>query len=127
MKITYDEFMLRFLRPAVFKGEELELSVEFENTTLYMVDAETAKAINTAVGDTVRAFVCANFEENNSKNFTLYLTGDELTNFINIYGIKNINDTVSMRLKHVYSVVEKADYSSEKYKEIVGFQLLNIM
>lgn len=127
MKITYDEFLLRFLRPAVFNGEELELSVELKNATLYNVDAEIAKAINTRVGDTVSVFAYANFEEDNSKFFTLYLTEDVLTKFINNYGIRNINVTVPMRLKHVYSVIEKSEYSDEKYEEVVGFQLLDIM
>ena len=60
MKINYDEFMLRILRPALFKGEELELSVEFKNATMYNVDVGTSKAIKTTVGvflpNSIRAF-----------------------------------------------------------------------
>ena len=127
MKINYDEFMLRILRPALFKGEELELSVEFKNATMYNVDVGTSKAIKTTVGDTVSVFGHVNFEGDNSKLITLYLSGDVLTEFINIYGIRDINATVPMRLKHVYAVIENFEYAEEKYEEVIGFQVMNIL
>lgn len=127
MKINYDNLMLRFLRPALFKGEELELSVEFKNATMYNVDAGTAKAIKTTVGDTVSVFGHANFEGDNSKLITLYLSGDVLTEFIETYGIRNLTGTVQMRLKHVYAVIENFEYTEEKYEEVVGFQVMDIL
>lgn len=127
MKINYDEFMLRFLRPALFNGEELELTVEFKNATMYNVDAGTAKAIRTRVGDTVSVFGHINFEGDNSKLVTLYLTGDVLTEFINAYGIRNITGTVPMKLKHVYAAISNYEYAEEKYEEVVGFQVIDIL
>ena len=127
MKINYDEFMLRFLRPALFKGEELELTVELRSATMYNVEARTAKAIKTTVGDTVSVFGHANFEGDNSKFLTLDLSGDVLTEFINIYGIRDITGTISMRLKHIYAVIEKSEYAEEKCEEVVGFQVIDLL
>ena len=60
--------------------------MEFKNATMYNVDTGTTKAIKTTVGDTVSVFGHVNFEGDNSKLITLYLSGDVLTEFINIYG-----------------------------------------
>lgn len=132
MKMNYDEFLLRFLRPAVFKDEELdELEVNFEDATLYHVSIDKAKALKMPVGDTVCISGCAYFVESevetHGKYLTIYMSGGELTKFINRYGIRQINETVKMRVKHIYAVLEREDYTGTESEEIIGFELLNLM
>ena len=63
MKLNYDNFALRFLRPAVF----------------------------------------------------------------NSYGVRDINVTAKVRVKHIYAVLEKENYTGTEYEEIVGFKLLSLI
>lgn len=131
MKLNYDEFALRFLRPAVFNNEELELEVKFEDASLYHVNIDTAKAIDAVVGDTVCIRGCACFVENESlthhKYFAMYMSGEELTSFINKFGVRDITETVKVRMKLIYAVLEKENYTGTEYEEIIAFKLLKLI
>ena len=133
MKLNYDEFSLRFLRPAIFNGEELELEVKFEDASLYHVNIDKAKVLEMPVGDTgcIRGFVCFAEKENKSLNhhkyLVMYMDGEELTSFINKFEIRNINETVKVRVKHIYAVLEKENYTGTEYEEIIGFKLLKLI
>ena len=131
MKMNYDEFMLRFLRPAIFNGEELELEVEFEKASMYSVNINNVKALRMPVGDTVCIGACVHFAESDTKThgkfFTIYMSGDELTKFINKFGTRDICGKVKMRVKHVYVVLEKENYTDTEYEEIIGFELLSLI
>ena len=129
--MNYDEFVLRFLRPAIFKGEELEFEVDFEDCDMCRVDIERVKALNMQVGDTVRINGCVHFVESETethiKYLTIYMSGDELTKFIDKFGTRDINAVVKMRVKYIYAILERENYTGTEYEELVGFQLLNLM
>lgn len=129
--MNYDEFMLRFLRPAIFNGEELELDVEFEKASMYSVNINKVRALKMPVGDTICIGACIHFIESDTKThdkfITIYMSGDELTKFINKYGARDISDKIKMRVKHVYEVLEKENYSDTEYEEIIGFELLSLI
>jgi hypothetical protein len=130
MKMNYEEFMLRFLRPAIFNGEELELDVEFEKASLYHVNINTVRALKMIDGDTACINGRVNFNEgegNDSKCITIYMSGEELSDFINRFGTRRIKGTIKMMVKHLYAVLEKDNYMGTECEELVGFQLSSII
>ena len=63
MKLSYKKFRLMLLRPALYNGEEVELEVQFEESSFWRTNCVLANAIDLKPGDTVKICGRACFDE----------------------------------------------------------------
>ncbi len=129
MKISYNEYKLMLLRPAVYNGEEIEIDVQFNNDSLYHTDFSVAEAIDMKPGDTVhiRGRILFDHEDTLYEFITIYNSEAVLAEFIEKYGFNKITATIGMKVKFIYAVHCSEDfYNEEKKEEIIACKLLKI-
>lgn len=125
---TYEEFKLMDLRPAYYNGEVFEADVEFNEASVFGVGIEVAKAINTAVGDTVRISgkVCG--EGSDFEYINIYMCGDALSDFIDKFGVGKLTRKIRMKLELTFAVYSCNDYGFEpREEEITAYKLIEII
>lgn len=130
MKISYNEYKLMLLRPAVYNGEEFEIDVQFNNDSLYRTEVAIAEALNMKHGDTasIHGKVCFDNKESIYDYISIYMSESILTEFIEKYGFSNISADVSIKAKFVYAVYSSGEfYDEEKKEEIIACKLLEIL
>lgn len=76
MKISYNEYKLMLLRPAVYNGEEFEIDVQFNNDSLYRTEVAIAEALNMKHGDTasIHGKVCFDNKESIYDCISIYMS-----------------------------------------------------
>ncbi len=125
MKITYKEFRKMSLRPAFYNGTQFEIDVIFDGTDLHREGITPTKALHMIVGDTVRVrgMVKADGKDNDYDYISIYICGEELEDFINRYGVDDINATVTLKLESVYATYDSEQFCSEPAtEEITGYK-----
>lgn len=124
---TYEEFKIMSLRPAFYNGTQFEADVNFDEASAFRVSMAETEAVNMVQGDTVRigGRIC---NENNGEYISVLMCGDELTEFIEKYGVHEVSATVRMKLELVYAVYSCNDYSFEpSEEEIIAYKLIEII
>lgn len=125
-KSFYEAFKLMELRPAVYKGREIDLvPVVFYENNMYKVETEEVEALGMKIGDTVElgGKILSDDEPNESIYIDLYLSEDVLTDFIEKYGYKKLKGKVVMKLQLLHEVVE-SDLIMERTTELTGYKVL---
>ncbi len=129
MKTAFEEFKVMSLRPAFYNGTQFEAEIIFNEANAYSVDITEAEAVNMIPGDTVR--INGKITDDTEKDYdfiSVYMCGEELTEFIEKYGIHKVSGTVRMKLEIVYSVYEYNEYGMEPIRtEKTVFRLLGIV
>lgn len=127
-KSFYEAFKLMELRPAVYKGREIDLvPVVFYENNMYKVETEEVEALGMKIGDTVElgGKILSDDEPNESIYIDLYLSEDVLTDFIEKYGYKKLKGKVVMKLQLLHEIVE-SDLIMERTIELTGYKVLAI-
>lgn len=130
MKISYNEYKLMLLRPAVYNGEEFEIDIQFNNDSLYRTDFSIAEALNLKNGDTasIHGKVCFDDKESSYDYIKIYMSESVLTEFIEKYGFSNISADVIIKAKFVYAIYASGEFYDEETKEeIIACKLLEIL
>ena len=128
MKTTYEEFKVMSLRPAYYNGTQFEADICFDEASAYRVYITEADAANMIRGDTVRISGKIRTDDKTDYEFvTVYMCGDELTEFIEKFGAHKISATVRMKLELVYTAYEETSWNDEHRKEeMIIYKLLGI-
>ena len=125
-KNFYEAFKLMELRPAVYKGREIDLvPVVFCENNMYKVDVEEIESLGMEIGDTVKlgGKIISDEEPYEIIYIDLYLSEDILTEFIEKYGYKKIKGKVIMKLQLLHEVVE-SNLIMETTRELAGYKVL---
>lgn len=128
MTISKEYFNLITLRPAKFSSSEVKLKLDFTGCSLSRTPIVDAKILNLLPGDTVETYVKVIFDDEKGGAFNyihVYLSGDVLTEFIDKYGISDIDSTVRGKFRLEYRTTDNNELL-EEYYEIIAFIMIEL-
>lgn len=126
---TFEEIKIMSLRPAFYNGTQFEAEVSFDEASAFRVSITETEAVNMILGDTVR--ISGKIKTEDEKDYeyiSVFMCGDELSEFIEKYGVHKVSGTVRMKLELIHAVYyEDATWDNERKKEdLTVYKLLGI-
>lgn len=117
------------LRPATYSGEEIEVEVHFDDAMLFRADYNESTAVDMKPGDTVSVCTKVYFKDTAAYEYiSLYISEQNLTEFISCFGFKNITAIVNMKVEFIYAIHDGGELCLVNQKEeIIACKLLEIL